>query len=374
MASLALKWASKKEGDWSFVLSQIQGIQIASRKIPSWAVRPLLIYPDKTALEQCSSEVTAQFKSQLMKGKNVADLTGGMGVDSYFIAQQASQHTYIEPDSTRFEITKHNFEVLGITNTTFLNCTAEEFLANPSLTSIDCIYVDPSRRNENHKRVFLLKDMQPDLELIMNRIRDLHKKMFIKLSPMLDIKATISELKNVKTVYVVSVEDECKELLFEIDFSFNDSANIQSVNISNKGTQLLCFTFKEEAETNLHFSTALKYLYDPFSSLNKAGGYKSIANIFEVSKISQNTHLYTSENLVQNFFGNCFEIVKVDDFSTKLFPANEPKKGVIKIRNFKLTQQEIEKKTKITYGTEYFYFFYSDSQQQLKVATTKKVY
>ena len=374
VASLALKWANKKDVFIPFVLTQIQGKQIAKRKIPLWAKSKEIVYPDKTAMEQCSSELTAVFKSKLFTGKRVADLTGGLGVDSFYISREAEQLLYVEPDTSRYEIAQHNFHVLGVNNVDFYNVTAEKFLDNQGLAALDYVYIDPSRRNENKNRVFLLKDMQPDLDLIMNYFERFNTRMLIKLSPMLDIKAALKELKGVKRVFVVSVDDECKELLFDIDFHHQAAISIQCVNLSHEKNQSFEYLIGDEEESAVNISDTLKYIYDPFSSLNKAGGYKSVANNYHLNKISNNTHLYTSNELISDFFGNCFEVVEVDDFSSIEFSSIENKKGVIKIRNFRMTQSEIEKKTKITYGPDCFYFFFADADNKMKVATTKKVY
>jgi len=374
VASLALKWANKKDLFNAFVLNQILGMQIAKRKVPSWANYIELVYPDKTAMEQCSSELTAVFKSRLFEGKKVADLTGGFGIDSYFISLQAESLQYIEPDQHRFEVAQHNFEILGANNVSFFNVTAEKFLDYQGLAALNYVYIDPSRRNENKNRVFLLKDMQPDLSLIMQYIQQFKIRMLIKLAPMLDIKAALKELKSVKKIYVVSVDDECKELLFDIDFHFVGPLTIQCVNLTNEKVQLFEYLIDEEDNNSVTIADTRKYIYDPFSSLNKAGGFKSIASSFNLQKISNNTHLYTSNDLINNFFGNCFEVIHVEDFSSRAFAAIENKKGVIKIRNFRMTQSEIEKKTKITYGPEFFYFFFADADNRMKVATTKKVY
>jgi len=374
VASLALKWASKKDEATPFILSQIHGRAIAERKIPAWSQHETIIYPDKTAMEQCSSELTARFKSELFKGLEVADLTGGLGIDSYFISLKAKRLVYVEPNLNRFEMAQHNFNVLGSKNVTFYQSSAEEFLSNRELASLNCIYIDPSRRTENQNRLFLLKDMQPDLRLLIDYFKPLNMRMLIKLSPMLDIQSALKELEGVKDVYIVSVDDECKELLFNIDFKFDGKTTIKCVNITNEKVQSFNYLLEKEENSSFEVTEALKYIYDPFSSLNKAGGFKSLAIKFGLNKISSNTHLFTSDNMLNDFFGNCFEVLRVDDFSSKEFIGIENKKGVIKIRNFRMTQSEIEKKTKITYGPDYFYFFYSDAANRMKVATTKKVY
>ncbi|MFM2156632.1 MAG: hypothetical protein RL516_1381 [Bacteroidota bacterium] len=374
VASLALKWASKKDDSTAFILTQIQGRAIAERKIPTWSKHEDLVYPDKTAMEQCSSELTGLFKSSLLEGLKVADLTGGLGIDSYFISLKAKRLLYVEPNLNRYEIAQHNFNVLGVKNVSFYQSTAEEFLSNPELLSLDCIYIDPSRRNENKNRVFMLKDMMPDLRMLIDYFKRFKVRMLIKLSPMLDIHSALKELECVKDIYIISVDDECKELLFDIDFQFAGQASAICVNITNEKIKKFEYLISNEESYSFVITDSLKYIYDPFASLNKAGGFKPLASYFGLNKISNNTHLFTSENLLDNFFGNCFEVIHVDDFSSKDFTSIENKKGVLKIRNFRMSQSEIEKKTKITYGPDYFYFFYSDASNKMKVATTKKLY
>lgn len=374
VASLALKWANKKDDSTTFILTQIQGRAIAERKIPTWAQYEELVYPDKTAMEQCSSELTARFKSELLKGLEVADLTGGLGIDSYFISLKAKQLLYVEPNLNRYEMVQHNFSVLGANNVSFYHSTAEDFLNYPVLADLDVAYIDPSRRNEGNNKVFQLKDMQPDLQVIIDYFRRYKVRMLIKLSPMLDIHSAIKELASVKNVYIISVDDECKELLFDIDFRYDGEITYKCVNITNEKEAHFEYLIHSNEDLKTQLNDSKKYIYDPFSSLTKAGGFKAIGNYFNLDKISNNTHLYTSDILLDNFFGNCFEVIRVDDFSSKEFISLENKKGVIKIRNFRMSQSEIEKKTKITYGPDYFYFFYSDAANKMKVATTKKVY
>lgn len=374
VASLALKWANKKDESTGFVLMQIQGQSIAERKIPTWAKCENIVYPDKTAMEQCSSELTARFKSDFLEGLEVADLTGGLGIDSYFISLKAKRLLYIEPNQHRNEIAQHNFSVLGVKNVSFYHVTAEDFLNYQGLAALDVVYIDPSRRNEGNKKVFQLKDMQPDLRIIIEYFRRFRVRLLIKLSPMLDIHSALRELEAVKTVYIISVDDECKELLFDINFQNTEETVLKCVNITNENTTSFNYHLTDEQHSLVDIKDTGKYIYDPFSSLTKAGGFKALASKFNVSKISNNTHLYTSNYLIENFFGNCFEVIRVDDFSSKEFTSIENKKGVIKIRNFRMAQSEIEKKTKIAYGPDYFYFFYSDASNKMKVATTKKVY
>ena len=374
VAALALKWASKKDDSTAFILTQIQGRAIAERKVPCWAQHEALVYPDKTAMEQCSSELTARFKSDLLEGLEVADLTGGLGIDSYFISLKAKRLLYVEPNQQRNEIAQHNFSVLGVKNVSFYHSTAEDFLKYQGLAALDVVYIDPSRRNEGNNKVFQLKDMQPDLRVIIDYFRRFKVRMLIKLSPMLDIHSAIKELGSVKNVYIISVDDECKELLFDIDFRYDGEIIYKCVNITNEKETHFEYLIHSNEDLKTQLNDSKKYIYDPFSSLTKAGGFKAIANYFNLDKISNNTHLYTSDKLVDDFFGNCFEVIQVDDFSSRNFMSIENKKGVIKIRNFRMTQSEIEKKTKITYGPDYFYFFYSDADNKMKVATTKKLY
>ncbi len=279
---IALLLSKHPELDKEFILSQINGLKKAEKKLPEFFANKNIVYPVSLSIEQCSSEQTAIFKSKLLKGKTIVDLTGGFGIDSYYFSKQLKKVTYLEPNTELFIVVTQNFDTLNANNIECLNSSTEYFLKTNSDT-FDLAYIDPSRRNENQK-VFMLKDCVPNIVELQEEILKVAKQILIKTSPILDIKQTLNELKNVTNVWVVSVDNECKEVLYLVDKETNSNPTIQTINLS-KNLQEFSFTYEEEENTLVEFSEPLKYLYEPNSSILKAGAFKSIAQQYALKKI-----------------------------------------------------------------------------------------
>ena len=198
--------------DKQFVIRQIQARQVLSKKLPSWAENDELIFPKKLSLEQCSSELTAKYKSSLVKGKTLIDLTGGMGVDTSFLSDNFEKVFYVEMQEELCEIAKHNFKVLN-KNIEVVNDNAEHFLT--ICDEVDCIYLDPARRDEYGRKMVSLHDCSPDVVDLHDLLFKKAKTILIKVSPMLDIEMVKKELKDIAEIHVVAVRNECKEILIK---------------------------------------------------------------------------------------------------------------------------------------------------------------
>ena len=198
--------------DKQFVIRQIQARQVLSKKLPSWAENDELIFPKKLSLEQCSSELTAKYKSSLVKGKTLIDLTGGMGVDTAFLSDNFDKTFYVEMQEELCEIAKHNFKVLK-KNIEVVNDNAEHFLT--ICDEVDCIYLDPARRDEYGRKMVSLHDCSPDVVELHDLLLEKAKSVLIKVSPMLDIEMVKKELKDISSIHVVAVRNECKEILIK---------------------------------------------------------------------------------------------------------------------------------------------------------------
>ena len=330
----------------AFVANQINGRRKAKNKLPTWYSNPKIIYPPQQNLEQSSSEAAAEFKVQIIKGegsgKTVADLTGGYGVDTFFFSKELHSVWYVEPNVELLELARSNHGLLNATNIQHANARAEQFL-NTDL-KFDWIYLDPSRRSHARK-VFKLKDCEPDVVSLFPRAFNKSDNILIKTSPLLDLKEGIRQLPHTLKVYVVSVDNECKEVLFLLNAGFSGEPQIICVNLPNQ-TQNFEFTFKEEDSTIVEFDNPLQFIYEPNASILKAGAFKTIAGQCGLKKIAPNTHLYTGV-WIENFPGRVFRQVDVLRNPKTQIPGG--KVNIIS-RNHPLSPDQIKKKFKLQDG------------------------
>ena len=344
--------------DISLAIRQINGKQKVKSKIPSFFRSEDILYPAQLSLEQSSSESTAKYKSTLCEGKSLTDLTGGFGVDCYFLSQRFEQVSYVEQNTELCEIAGHNFKVLGCPNIEIHNTTSEKFLTE--MLHSDWIYIDPARRSESGKKTVLLSDCEPDVSALSKLLQQKASKVMIKLSPMLDITAALRELSDTTEIHVISVDNECKEILLILNSISNENPKIKTINISkNKTFQIFECNSEKESACKIEYSSSVeKYLYEPNSSVMKSGLFKSVGSSFSLSKLHVNTHLYTSLEHKTDFPGRVFEVVKIwgnTKQELKELVLKIPKAN-ISVRNFPLTVEEIRKKIKIKDGGEIYLF------------------
>ena len=357
------------------LLDQISTRRKAQNKLPLYYNTPGIIYPRQEYLEQSSSEQTARFKAEIISsfaGHSVftgADLTGGYGVDTFFISRVVTKIHYIEPDNALLDLAAHSHSLLGAWNIEYHATIAEEFLKTPG--PVDFIFVDPSRRTEAKRKVLHLEDSQPDVVQLASQIFLKTKLLIIKASPLFDIQAGLSKIPFVTEVYVVSVNNECKELLFVSEEGKQITPQIKAVNIQdNEERQNFSFTLSEEQSQQITFGEPLEYLYEPNASILKAGAFRTIATRFDLQKIHPSTHLYTAENALDSFPGRAFRIealVRPDpEQLKKYFPD---RKANVTTRNYPLTPDELKKKTGLKDGGEKFLIgFGSQKKKYLAVA------
>lgn len=372
--TLALQANRYSEIDMPFVVRQITGRKIARDKIPSWYSLDEIIYPPHLSLQQSSSEKTAKYKASLCKGNTFADLTGGMGVDFSFMSRKFHEVTYVEAQEELAEIARHNFKVSGLTDIRVHVARAEEYLKD--MDAVDTLYLDPARRSNTGAKTVLIKDCTPNITELEQLLEQKSSRTIIKLSPMLDIVQALNTLKNVSEVHIVSVSNECKELLFIKEKPSEDIHNtvFYCINIHNDHRTDI-YTFDKETENTLHISCTnkvKKYLYEPNASILKAGAYKSVGHDFKVEKLHPNSHLYTSDEYVENFTGRRFIVKDILPFNKKNIKDMTAcyKQANISVRNFPLTVDEIRKKTGIKEGGEIYIFAttLSDNQKILVIA------
>ena len=359
----------------SLIAEQIIGRRKAKTKLPLYYSNTGVVYPPGVNLEQSSSEETAIFKAKTLKsivGANteIADMTGGFGIDSFFFSRVFKKIHYIEPNASLLSFARHNHEALHAENIDYCNATAEEFLKTYP-KNLDCVFVDPSRRNKSNQKVFKLSDCEPDVPSLLLNIFQKSDCLLIKTSPLLDIQQGIKELKNVEKVWVISVDNECKELLFFCRKDFSGEVKVIAINLRHDHVN---FEFRpsEEKETVAKFSEPLTYLYEPNASILKAGAFKLVGEKFSVFKLHSSTHLYTSNELIQNFPGRVFKTiraVKPDSKSLKeVFPEG---KANVLTRNYPQSPEELKKKTKLKDGGEFYLLGFSSQKEKCLIAAAR---
>lgn len=371
VATLALQKNPFPDVDWITILNQIEAKSKSKEKLPTWFKTENIIYPSKISVEQTSSESTAQYKSSLIEGKNLIDLTGGFGVDDFYFAKQFKNVTHCEINTELSEIVKHNFEQLGVAN---INCIAgDSFGILETLpTKWDWMYIDPSRRNDAKGKVFMLKDCLPNVPENLNSYFEKSNAILIKTAPLLDIAAGLSELQNVKTIHIVALENEVKELLWEVHKNYSGAITIKTVNLTKETNAVFEFKLNEDqAETN--YSLPKRYLYEPNSAIMKSGGFDAISLQYQLDKLHKHSHLYTSNELI-DFPGRIFEIQQAIPYSKKEIKTHlENSKHNITTRNFPETVEVIRKKWKIKDGGNSYCFFTTDMNNDKIVLICAKI-
>lgn len=337
------------------LVNQIVSRRKARLKLPFLYNNPQVIYPNSLSLEQSSSEKTALFKSSLFDGKIFIDLTTGFGIDSYFFSKRFEKCYLIEKQEELIAKTAFNFNLFNINNVEFVKDDSVNFINNYS-QKISLIYLDPARRDTKGGKVFKISDCEPNLLEILPILSEKADSILVKFSPLLDISQAISEIKSVKTVYVIAVDNECKELLFHIT-PLNSKPSISAINIKKDKIETFDFVYEHEKELTAHYSLPQKYIYEPNAAIMKSGGFKSVGEKYNILKLHQNTHLYTSNLLIDNFQGRVFEIIEIikpDYKSVKTIIPNM--KGNLTLRNFPTTTKVLKKKLKIIDGGDYYLF------------------
>mgnify|MGYP000427509266 CR=1 FL=1 len=350
--------------------NQITAKQKSEHKLPTWFFTNNIYFPPKVSIEQTSSEITAAYKSSLVSGNSIIDITGGFGVDSYYFSKKFDNVTHCEINENLSKIVKHNYNKLEVNTIKTFAGNGFTFLKETKLI-FDCIYIDPSRRNDQKRKVFLLKDCLPQIPPKIDFYFTKTNTILIKVSPILDITNTIRELKNVKEIHVVAVHNEVKELLFLLEKNYNNTILIKTINFGKKAIQKFNFKYLEEASSQ--YSEPLQYLYEPNAAILKSGAFHQIAASLNVYKLHPHSHLYTSENPV-DFPGRTFKIKSSVEYNKKkINKLFSDKKANITTRNFPKTVAQIRKETKINDGGSKYIFFTTLNNNKLSVVFCEKI-
>ncbi len=340
--------------DFKEILNQIASKAKAKDKLPTWYSTRNILYPSKISVEQTSSEITAEYKSNLVSGDSLIDLSGGFGVDDFYFSQKFDKVVHCEMQEELSAVVAHNFKMLNANN---IQCTigdSTQLLKNFD-QKWDCIYVDPSRRNETKGKVFMLADCSPNVSELLPLYLSYSNTILIKTAPILDITAAMLELKYVKEIHLVAVNNEMKEILFLIENGFNGTPKVICVNFTKVDCQKVEFILNLESPP--YFSLPKQYIYEPNSAIMKSGEYNQLSNQLNLPKLHQNSHLYTSENLLK-FPGRGFRVDVVLEYNKLgISKVSALKKANITTRNFPLTVEELRKRLKLKDGGNSYCFF-----------------
>lgn len=370
IVALALQKNPFPEVEWSLILNQILAKSKAKDKLPTWFSTRQIIYPAKLSIEQSSSEITAHYKASLVSGNSLIDLTGGFGVDDYYFAKHFQKVVHCEINAQLSEVVCHNFKQLRIGNMDCIIGDSSEILKQLD-TKFDWIYIDPSRRNDVKGKVFLLKDCLPNVSELLHFYFDYSNRIMIKTAPILDITAGLTELRHVKNIHIVAVENEVKELLWEIEKDYSGPVAINTVNLLKTQQERFGFILSDSGACELGLPK--KYLYEPNSAIMKSGGFDQIGNSFALEKLHAFSHLYTSDALT-DFPGRIFEIghqIGYQKADMKLHLEN--RKANVTARNFPDSVEVIRKKWKIKDGGDQYCFFTTDRNNNKIVLICTKI-
>ena len=414
---VALLGAKNPEVDLQLALQQIAGRQVARKKLPSWAAVEGIVYPPHLNLEQCSSEQTARYKGGLtpnpsplratllplggrkgegnFKGDSMADLTGGFGVDFYWMSQGFEHRYYVEQNEALCEIAAHNFALLGLECSVYC-CGTATYLAD--MPRVNLIFMDPARRNEHGGRTYGIEDCTPNVLELMPQLLDKADCVMLKLSPMLDWRKAVDDIQkqhaSVSEVHIVSADNECKELLLIVSKEPTDSLRVVCVNgdsifdfipkVGMKYSQGGNESFPRwEFSFDSVFEAKSLYLYEPNASIMKAGCFAEVEEQFPVRQISPNSHLFLSDAEIEKFPGRKFQILAISSMNkqevkrtfneiinqklTSMESAN------ITVRNFPMTVDQLRKKLKMKDGGDTYIFATTMASGEHKLLICRKI-
>lgn len=355
--TLALKTDKYPGVDMKMALVQIEGRQKARQKIPLWADTEGLIYPPHLSMEQCSSEMTAIYKAQIAKRLIadrglMVDLTAGFGIDFYFIGRDFGHAVYVERQEVLCDVANNNFPLLRMEQAEVVCGDGTGYLE--SMKRADLIFIDPARRDANGGRTIGIKDCTPDITLIEDLLIAKSEYTFLKLSPMLDWHQVVRDLHHVKEVHIVSVGNECREMLVVMSDKDSDGITVYCVNDNS----VFKFRSDDVRIPAIACPEEFRYLYEPNSSIMKAGCFGAISDEYHVESLGNNSHLFVGNSLINDFPGRKFMVNKI--FSLNKRDMKENLSGLsqanITVRNFPMSVAELRKKLKLRDGGDVYLF------------------
>ena len=369
VTQLALQKNPFPDIEWTDILGQIAAREKAKDKLPTWYAAKDIIYPSKISVEQTSSETAANYKSGLVSGESLIDLTGGFGIDDYYFSKKIKKVTHCELNLELSAIAKHNFKLLGADNIECLPGDSMDLLELVGRKH-DWIYIDPARRSDAKGKVFMLKDCLPNVPHNLETYFNYSHNILIKTAPILDISAGLAELHSVKEIHIVAVNNEVKELLWILSHGFKGTPMLTAVNLVKDGEDTFMTSYEPADEAP--YSMPQKYLYEPNAAIMKSGAFDAVARHYNIDKLHKHTQLYTSDELI-SFEGRRFIINESVPYQKAEMKALEGKKMNVTTRNFPLSVEDIRKKWKIKDGGDTYAFFTTNIKNEKIVLVCTKV-
>lgn len=346
--SLLLKKSPFPEVSMQEIVQQIKGRQVAQKKFP-FLLQDGIIFPPQLNLEQSSSEKTAFYKSEILKGEKFIDLTSGFGIDAYYLSKNFKEITLVEQNKELLDIVKNNWTILG-KKANFINEKLEDFLRE-NKENFDVIYLDPARRDQNKNKVFLLEDLSPNILEIQDQLLFISEQVIIKLSPLIDLKYLISVLKNIFKIEIIAVRNDVKEIVVFLSKNYSGEIMCNCVNLES-GEKDFSFDIHAEKNAQAEYAEPQQFIYIPNNTILKAGIFNLISSEFNLKKLHPNTHLYTSDVKISDFPGRILEMNVIDSKEIK-------KKEQFNLisKNYPLKPEEIKKKYQLKDGGNQYLIF-----------------
>ena len=352
---LALRGAKDPEVDLTYALEQIAGRQMAKTKIPSWAAVDDIIYPPHLSMEQCSSEQTAKYKASIAgKGVLVVDLTAGFGVDMAFISQGFQRAVHVERQPALCAISSENYKRLGLQHIEVVCGDGVSYLHQ--MDHADMIYLDPARRDVHGGRTYGIADCTPNVLEILDEMVEKADRVLLKLSPMLDWRKVVEDLGKVNEVHIVSVDNECKELLLVLT---KEVKPLKVVCVNNEKVFSFDRNYKSPSQkSGITNPLQQEYLFEPNASIMKAGCFELLEQRFGVMQLDKNSHLFVADKEIPEFPGRQFIIKRATSMNKHELKAALAgiDRANITVRNFPMSVVELRKKLKLKDGGDVFIF------------------
>ena len=351
------------------IIAQLVARKKCKTKLPLWYQTPNIYYPPPLSVEQSSSAITAQYKGGLVGGSVLYDLTGGMGVDCMALATHFDTSSYVEQNKDLCHLFSVNQELLGPGNINIQHESAEEALAH--IKTSDVIYLDPARRNVDHKKIFQFDDCTPNIKPLLSELRKKSQSIMIKASPMIDLSKGLRDLGSVAEIHIISVRNECKEIIFILNNESYTPPTLYCVNLDSLHP-LLQGNFTEEKSLSIEYCIPKNIILDPNTSILKAGLFKTIGHHYGLSKIAINTHFYTSDKKLKDFPGRQFEVISSLNKKNikKLLPA---RKANVITKNYPISAGELKSQWGLNDGGNYFILGFRNQENEAQCWLTKKI-
>ena len=374
--TLALKGSPYKEWPFALILDQIKARRQADVKLPTWLACHDVIFPKSALMEQASSTATARYKASLVKGKKFVDLTAGAGVDTWAFSHVFDSGVSVDCDRAAVDLLTHNMSFLVKKSLDTLCLEAESFIQD--MPYVDFTYIDPQRRNERKKGLYVFSDCVPDIDVLLPILKGKTRHVMIKASPMIDITQALKVLPHVRDVYVVEWRGDCREILFIVDWSVSGDRDVEDVPITvavlnDDGDPIYTMTCTKRDDKSAKIGDSLPgaYRYEPSPGFQKSGAFSMIGHTYGLRKLHIHTHVYTSDDLRTDFPGRIFEVQNIFSVHRKSVPFRQAN---LTVRNFPAQIDVLRKKLALKEGGAEYLFACTLSDERKALIPGRKIY